>query len=69
MGLLKSHVSLGKGELFTFHIEIENLGFSQNVEKIFTLKINGNASVHELRNEIAKKVSIDGDSVRLFKKI
>ena len=35
VGLLKSHISLGSGELFTFHIELENLGHSQNMEKIF----------------------------------
>ena len=63
VGLLKSHVSLGKGELFTFHIEIESSGYSQNMEKIFTLQINGNASVFELRYEIAKKLSLDADSV------
>ena len=62
IGTLKSHSALVKGELMNFYI-INDLSSSSDVPKKLEVRLYSNATIFELRVEIAKHIKQTWDQV------
>ena len=65
IGNLKSHSALVKGELMNFNI-INDLSSSSDVPKKLEIRLYSNATIYELRVEIAKQIKETWDQVKFY---